>query len=157
MTSESVFHLLPRLSSYRYRMAVGRSTHVIMKSDTVCAPVVSSFFVKMPQRPSDAVAGSSKTGSGGQTLRPLNAPAQKDPETEEELAYRRELQLPCLLNIAACRCVLVLVLVLVHVLVLVCVYVCVQIREREEKRESEEKQRACSCACACRMLFSYAS
>lgn len=39
-----------------------------------------------------------------QTLRPLNAPPSKDSETPDELAYRRDLQLPCLLNIAMCRC-----------------------------------------------------
>ena len=38
-----------------------------------------------------------------QVLRPLNAPVTGDNESSEELAFRSSVQLPCLLNIAACR------------------------------------------------------
>jgi len=42
-------------------------------------------------------------GSGPQVLRPLNAPASADDEPPEEKEFRASVQLPVLLNIAACK------------------------------------------------------
>lgn len=66
-------------------------------------PIINTFFMKMPQRPSDAVAAAESKGCGPQVLRPLNAPPAADDESAEEKELRTRVQLPVLLNLAACK------------------------------------------------------
>jgi len=71
-------------------------------------PLVSSFFMKMPQRPSAAAKDATKGGQQFKGEKIMNiAPHLKPAEQSEDSAEERELklalQLPSLLNIAACH------------------------------------------------------